>query len=123
MSTRRARPNRPDPLDLDTVRLERGTEPGVWQVLAGEAEQPVLVGFLEPASSGGCRSKRWIARTARTGPTVPGGPWIIRKGALVHLVDDYQRPAGAEPKRPDRAAGAEIPGTGVLSRCPGQAPK
>ena len=94
MSTRRPRPNRPDPLDLDTVRLERGTEPAVWQVLAGEAEQPVLVGFLEPASSGGRRSKRWIARIAHWTHR-PGGPWITRKGALVHLVDDYQRPAGA----------------------------
>ena len=54
------------------------------------AEQLILVGFLEPASSRGRRSKRWIARTAHW-TTVPGGHWITRRGALVHLVDDYQR--------------------------------
>jgi hypothetical protein len=84
-------------LDLDTVRLERVTEPSGWgwRVLAGDSENPILVGFLKPvlSRSSGRRSSRWTARTAYF-MTVPLGPWRNRTDVLVSLVDGYQRSAG-----------------------------
>jgi hypothetical protein len=91
--TRRSRPARPTPLDLDTVRLDRGDDLGAWRVLAGETERPILVGFLEPAYSGGGGTKRWLARTAGW-TEVHGGPWPTRKAALLRLLDSHQRAAG-----------------------------
>jgi hypothetical protein len=79
---------------LDTVRLEHGADPGVWRVLAGETEQPILVGYLEPAYSGVGSTKRCLARTAGW-TQVRGGPWPTRKAALLRLVDNHQRAAGA----------------------------
>jgi len=74
------------------VRLERASEPGAWRVLAGAADDPIVVGFLEPVSSVGRRAKRWSARPATSFTAVFGGPWPTRKAALVHLLD-YQRRA------------------------------
>jgi len=64
-----------------------------WRVLAGAAEAPVLVGFLEPVYSvTGRRSSRWEARTNRL-TLVSGGPWPNRDKALANLVLAYQRTA------------------------------
>ncbi|GAA3652652.1 hypothetical protein GCM10022267_43700 [Lentzea roselyniae] len=93
-------PTRPVPLDLDTVRLKRSSDPTRtgWRVLAGTEDAPVLVGFLEPVLSvTGRRSSRWEAQTASLA-RVHGGPWRTRMDALAHLVDDYQR-AAARPRR------------------------
>ena len=93
-STRRGQPRRQRParLDVDTVRLERtdSSQDG-WRVVAGDRDDPVLVGFLEPVYSvSGRRSGRWQART--TGMTlVPSGPWRNRIDATARLVDSYQR--------------------------------
>lgn len=99
--TSRAKPlTRPAPLDLDTVRLERSSDPTRtgWRVLAGTEDAPVLVGFLEPVlSATGRRSSRWKAQTASLA-RVHGGPWRSRIDALARLVDDYQR-AAARPRR------------------------
>lgn len=87
-------------LDLDTVRLERSSDPtrAGWRVLAGAEDAPVLVGFLEPMLSvTGRRSSRWEAQTASL-TRVHGGPWRNRTEALARLVDDYQR-AAARPRR------------------------
>jgi hypothetical protein len=91
----RTRPAAPALLDLDTVRQERSADPlrPGWRVLAGPADTPVLVGFLEPAYSiTGRRSSRWEARTGRL-TLVSGGPWRNRTQALTNLVDSYQRVA------------------------------
>lgn len=93
----RTRPLRPEPLDLDTVRLERSSDSSRmgWRVLAGADDAPVLVGFLEPVLSvTGRRSSRWEAQ-APTGSRIYGGPWRTRTDALVRLVDDHQRAASA----------------------------
>jgi hypothetical protein len=92
---RRSRPPRPAPLELDTVRLERGdNHSGTWRVLAGDSAQPTLVGLLEPTYHG-ASTKRWSARTAPGWTLVPDGPWPTRKLALLHLLDNHQRAAGA----------------------------
>ncbi|GAA3430987.1 hypothetical protein BJ998_000865 [Kutzneria kofuensis] len=101
--TKRVRPPRrphvrsavPALLDLDTVRQERSTDPlrPGWRVVAGAADAPVLVGFLEPTySATGRRSSRWEARTDRL-TLVSGGPWPNRATALANLVAVYQRVA------------------------------
>jgi hypothetical protein len=90
---RAPRTRRPVPLDVDTVRQERSTDPlrPGWRVVAGEADAPVLLGFLEPVFSvTGRRSSRWEARTERL-TLVSGGPWRNRAAALVQLVGAYQR--------------------------------
>lgn len=97
---RAKRSTRPTPLDLDTVRLERSTDPTRtgWRVLARAEDAPVLVGFLEPVLSvTGRRSSRWEAQTASL-TRVHGGPWRNRMDALARLVDDYQR-AASRPRR------------------------
>jgi hypothetical protein len=106
---RRARPARrprartavPALLDLDTVRQERSTDPlrPGWRVVAGAADAPVLVGFLEPVYLvTGRRSGRWQARTDRL-TLVSGGPWPNRDRALANLVLAYQRMAGNMARR------------------------
>lgn len=100
-TSRSPRSTRPAPLDLDTVRLERSSDPTRtgWRVLAGKTDVPALVGFLEPVLSvTGRRSSRWEAQTASM-TRVHGGPWRNRMDALARLVDDYQR-ATARPRRP-----------------------
>lgn len=100
-TSRSPRSTRPAPLDLDTVRLERSSDPTRtgWRVLAGKTGAPVLVGFLEPVLSvTGRRNSRWDAQTASM-TRVHGGPWRNRMDALARLVDDYQR-ATARPLRP-----------------------
>jgi hypothetical protein len=90
---REPRTRRPVPLDVDTVRQERSTDPlrPGWRVVAGETDTPVLLGFLEPVFSvTGRRSSRWEARTDRL-TLVSGGPWRSRAAALVQLVGAYQR--------------------------------
>lgn len=80
-------------LDLETVRLERISDPASpgWRVLAGEESDPVILGFLKPAySANGHRNGRWQARTAHH-LALPGGPWRNRTDAVVRLVDSYQR--------------------------------
>lgn len=99
-TSRAKRPARLASLDLDTVRLERSSDPTRtgWRVLAGVEDAPVLVGFLEPMLSvTGRRSSRWEAQTASM-TRVHGGPWRNRTEALARLVDDYQR-AAARPRR------------------------
>ncbi|PWK82249.1 hypothetical protein C8D88_114117 [Lentzea atacamensis] len=99
-TSRAKRPARIAPLDLDTVRLERSSDPTRtgWRVLAGAEDAPVLVGFLEPMLSvTGRRSGRWEAQTASL-TRVHGGPWRNRTEALARLVDDYQR-AASRPRR------------------------
>ena len=81
------------PLDLDTVRLQPSADPGTWRVLAGDTGDPILVGTLGPALSFG-RHRKWEARD-QGWITVPGGPWPTRQAALIHLLDDRQRRAGA----------------------------
>lgn len=58
---------RPVPLDLETVRVERNTEPtgATWRVLAGDTDEPVLIGYVEAArtATGGRASGRWTAIT------------------------------------------------------------
>jgi hypothetical protein len=92
---RAARRERPAPLDVDTVRLDRSPDssrPG-WRVLAGDADTPITVGFLEPVLSVmGRRTGRWSATTAHL-IQVRGGPWRNRIDALAYLVDNYQRAA------------------------------
>jgi hypothetical protein len=90
---RGVRARRPAPLDPETVRQERSTDPlrPGWRVVAGEADAPVLLGFFEPVLSiTGRRSSRWEARTERL-TLVSGGPWPNRAAALVQLVGAYQR--------------------------------
>jgi hypothetical protein len=91
----RSRAAAPTPLDLDTVRQVRSTDPlrPGWRVLAGPTDAPVLVGFLEPVYTvTGRRSSRWEARSDRL-TLVSGGPWRNRTQALSNLVDAYQRVA------------------------------
>ena len=76
------------------MRLEHSADSGVWRVLAGDMEAPVLVGFLEPTYSGGSK-KRWIARTAGGWTEVSGGPWPTRKIALLQLLANHDRIARA----------------------------
>lgn len=99
-TSRAAQSKRPAPLDLGTVRLERTTDPTRtgWRVLTGDADAPVVVGFLEPMLPvTGRRSNRWEAQTASLTP-VHGGPWRNRLDALARLVEDYQL-AAAQPRR------------------------
>lgn len=101
---RRARSARPAPLDLETVRQERSTDPVSpgWRILAGDTNAPIVVGFLEPVLSvTGRRSGRWQARRKLL-TLVPGGPWRNRTDALVHLVDDYQHAATRVSRAPRR---------------------
>lgn len=100
-ASRAKRPTTLAPLDLDTVRLERSSDPTRtgWRVLAGAEDAPVLVGFLEPLLSvHGRRSSRWEAQTASMS-RVHGGPWRNRTEALTRLVDDYQRAASRSRRR------------------------
>lgn len=93
-------PARPALLDLNTVRLERSSDPTRtgWRVLAGQTDAPIVVGFLEPMLSvTGRRSSRWEAQTASM-TRVHGGPWRNRMDALARLVDDYQQ-AASRPQR------------------------
>jgi hypothetical protein len=80
-------------LDTDTVRLERPGEdqPG-WQVLAGSADEPVVLGFVEPIYSlaTGRRSAGWRAINRHL-IALPGKPCRNRTDALVRLVDYHQR--------------------------------
>lgn len=89
----RRRVARPEPLDLDTVRLERivaeAGESAGWRVLAGDTETPTQVGTVKRGRRG-----RWEALNASL-VEVPGGPWRTRQDAVVHLVDQHQRRAGA----------------------------
>jgi hypothetical protein len=81
------------PLDLDTVRVERMPEGSIAdaQVMAGPANEPVLVGYLTAKRSvSGSRTRGWIAERPN-GTTVPGGLWRTPQAALVHLVDDHLR--------------------------------
>ena len=99
-TSRAKRSARPAPLDLDTVRLERSSDPTRtgWRVLAGQTDAPIVVGFLEPLLSvTGRRSSRWEAQTASM-TRVHGGPWRNRMDALARLVDDYQQ-AVSRPRR------------------------
>jgi hypothetical protein len=86
-------PGRDAPLDLATVRQERKDDeiqPG-WRVLAGPDDEPVLLGYLEPARTAtGGRGKGWQAITTGRA-TIPGGPWRSREAALAPLVEHYQR--------------------------------
>ncbi|MBB6381157.1 hypothetical protein BKA01_008434 [Pseudonocardia eucalypti] len=94
------RSTRSAPLDLDTVRLERSADPGVWRVLAGDRERPTLVGFLEPTFSiGGV--KRWLPRTEHR-TSVTDRPLATRKAALLRLLGHYKRAAGRQ-RRPREA--------------------
>ncbi|MGI5499375.1 hypothetical protein [Lentzea sp. CA-135723] len=98
---RTSRAKRPAPLDLDTVRLERSSDPTRtgWRVLAGQADAPILLGFLEPMLSvTGRRSSRWEAQTSSM-TRVHGGPWRNRIDALARLVDDYQQAASRLQRR------------------------
>lgn len=98
-SARRRRPRsaRSAPLDLDTVRLERSADPGVWRVLAGDRERPTLVGYLEPTFSIG-GAKRWLPRTEHM-TSVADRPLATRKAALLRLLGHYQRVSGRQ-RRP-----------------------
>jgi hypothetical protein len=96
--TERASRPKPKPIDPDTVRLERSADydvTGTWRVLAGPADDPMLVGFVR--NSG--RGKHWEARTPSL-ITVSGGPWRTRQDALVHLVFNHQQAAAA--RRPGK---------------------
>jgi len=78
------------------VRLaRRRPDESGWQVLAGSAEEPIVVGFVEPiySRSTGRRSGRWQAVTTNL-ITVSGGPCRNRNDAVVRLLDSYQRAAG-----------------------------
>lgn len=94
---RRPRSIRSARLDLDTVRLERSANPGVWRVLAGDRERPTLVGYLEPTFSIG-GAKRWLPRTEHL-TNVADRPLTTRKAALLRLLSHYQRAAGRQ-RRP-----------------------
>lgn len=92
---RRTRSTQPEPLDFDTVRQERSTDPlrPGWRVVAGAADAPVVVGFLESVLSvTGRRSSRWEAWTAHR-TLLPGRPCRNRNEALIRLLDAYQRAA------------------------------
>lgn len=72
---------REDVIDVETVRIERGAEfetSGNYRTLAGDS---ILLGYLARDRRG-----RWVARTATTSLTVPGGPWRTRHDALVGLL-------------------------------------
>lgn len=90
---------RPEPVDVDTVRLERVSEPGSagWRVLAGLAADPstvIVVGVLEPVYGTGRRGVRgWAARHRHV--QVAGGPWRTRREAVGRLLLQHQRLAGA----------------------------
>jgi hypothetical protein len=81
------------PIDADSVRVERGLEPGNWRVLADDGAGPVEVGYLQSVPSLSGRTRHWRALTAQTLLPVQGGPWKTRQDALVHLVDDHLRRA------------------------------
>ena len=96
-SAARSRPAKPVALDTDTVRLERPGEdqPG-WRVLAGSADEPVVLGFVEPIYSlaTGRRSGGWRAINRHL-IALPGKPCPNRSFAVVRLVDYHQRNPGA----------------------------
>jgi hypothetical protein len=82
---------RPQPIDPNTVRLERSADydiTGTWRAIAGPADDPTLVGFVRRNGL----SKKWEARTPVLA-AVSGGPWRTRQDALVHLVLDHQATA------------------------------
>ena len=93
-SRRRGRTPRPAPLDLDTVRLERSADPGVWRVLVGETNYPIPVGYLEPALAVG-RRRKWVARDEGS-TTVLGGPCPPAK-ALSSISSTLPTTISAEP--------------------------
>lgn len=92
-------PRRPQPIDPDTVRLQRSTDydlTGTWQVLAGPTDHPITVGTVRRTGL----SKQWEARTPAL-LTISGGPWHTRQDALIHLVLNHQQ-AATSPHRTAR---------------------
>jgi len=93
MAQRHTAPRRPQLIDPDTVRLERSADydlSGAWRVLAGPADDPIVVGSV-------CRTglgKQWQARTPEL-VELSGGPWRTRQDALVHLVLAHQQAAAS----------------------------
>lgn len=84
------KPKRRKPFDVDSVRLERSTDPARpgWRILAGPVDDPTVIGLLEPAlTRNGNRGGGWRATTYPLLLTVPGGPWKRRQDALIRLVD------------------------------------
>jgi len=88
---------RRQPIDPDTVRLERSTDydiTGTWQVMAGQTDDPILIGFVHRSSL----SKKWEARTPVL-VAISGGPWRTRQDALVHLVLEHQATVSRSSRR------------------------
>lgn len=80
-----------EPVDPDTVRLERDPAAPGWRVLAGLAIDPgtvVRVGTVEHARRG------WRALNASLAE-VSGGPWRTRTDAVVQLLMQHERAATA----------------------------
>ena len=100
------------PIDVDTVRLERGADydtSGTWRVVAGAHDDPIVIGFLRRHGL----SKKWQANTA-SWITVSGGPWRTRQDALVQLLLHHERRA-----QPSRArAGSSRRGMSLGQRHP-----
>jgi hypothetical protein len=88
---------RPQPIDPDTVRLERSGDydlTGTWHVVAGPANDPIPVGFVRRNDLG----KRWQARTPAL-VAISGGPWRTRQDAVLHLVQHHQQATASRSRR------------------------
>lgn len=87
------------PIDPDTVRVERSTDfgsTGTWRVVPGSAQTPTLVGFVRRRGPG----KRWEARTPVVGD---------RPGRAVAQSTGHARASGAQPPGHDRQAHEQAP--------------
>jgi len=94
------RERRPQPIDPNTVRLERSADydiTGTWKAMAGPANDPILVGFVHRNSL----NKKWEARTPAL-VTISGDPWRTRQDALIHLLLDHQPTASRSSSRRPR---------------------
>lgn len=77
-----------DDVDPDTVRVEKAPDyeqTGRWRVLAGPADDPVLLGFVARSSL----RRTWQATTALS-INVPGKPSRSRQDAVIQLLLDVQ---------------------------------
>lgn len=91
--------DRPAPIDLNTVRVERNPDPSgrTWRVLAGDADNPTLVGYVESAHTvhGTRNSRRWTILTAELLP-ITSRAARNRTQAVAALLDAHQRAAGVD---------------------------
>jgi hypothetical protein len=76
--------------------VERNPDPSgrTWRVLAGDADNPTLVGYVESAHTvhGTRNSRRWTVTTAELLPTTNSAR--NRTQAVAALLDAHQRAAG-----------------------------